>query len=250
MHTERVTIEVEGGAVDAVVFRPDGEASRPPVLFYQDGLGLRPALERIAARFAAAGYVVLLPNMFWRAGAFPPIDAKTVFQEGNPERERVMKLVRTATSPALAMKDTEAFLRFLDARSDVRGPRVGCVGYCLGGLFAMTAAGTFPERVAAAASIHGARLATDEPDSPHLLAPKMRGEIYVGVAEIDRAHTPETTARLEEAFTSAGVRHTIELYPGVVHGFAPDDTAVHDAAASDRHFERVLALFARTLGAA
>lgn len=244
---ERVEIRGDEGAIDARLFLPEAAAVGPwpAVLFYMDGLGLRPSLFRMAQRFADAGHLVLAPNMYWRAGELAPFDPATVFAPG-PERERLMK-VALGTTPAMAMRDTAAFLRFLDAEPRARAGAIGCVGYCLGGLFAFTAAGTFPERVAAAAAVHGSRLATDQPDSPHLLAPKMRGEIYLGVAETDHGHTAETTARLEKAFGEAGVRSTIELYPGTTHGFAPDDTPVHDAAAAAHQLERVLALFGRAL---
>lgn len=244
---EKVDIRGDEGTIGAQLFVPEGKGPFPTVLFYMDGLGLRPALYRMGERIAAAGYLVLLPNMFWREGELS-FDPATAFTPGTPERERIMKVIG-ATTVAGAMKDTEAFLRFLDAEPRASAAKIGCVGYCLGGGFALTAAGTFPERIAAAASIHGARLATDKPESPHLLVPKMRGEIYVGVAETDHGHTPEVTALLEKSFADAGVRGTVELYPGASHGFAPDDTPVYDKASSDRHFERILALFGRSLTA-
>jgi len=117
----------------------------------------------------------------------------------------------------------------------------------MGGPFSLTAAGTFPERVKAAASFHGGRLATDAPDSPHLLAPKMRGEIYVGVAESDDFAKPEETKRLEDAFESAGTKSTIEVYPGTKHGWTITDHSVYDKDGSDRHWENLLGLFGRNL---
>jgi carboxymethylenebutenolidase len=125
--------------------------------------------------------------------------------------------------------------------------KTGCVGYCMGGAFALSAAGTFPDRIAAAASLHGARLATDKPDSPHLLAPKMRASVYVGIAGIDPHFTPEEKQMLESALQSAGVEHTVEVYPGVKHGFAVDDTPAYDQAASELHWQRILNLFAANL---
>jgi carboxymethylenebutenolidase len=157
-----------------------------------------------------------------------------------------MPLVRSV-SAKLVMEDTASYLAFLDGQPSVAGGKIGCVGYCLGGGLALSAAGTFPDRVAAAASFHGGRLATDQPDSPHLLAPKMRGEIYVGIAGLDTHFTPEEKQRLESTLNAAGVKNTVEVYPEVKHGFAVNDTPVYDRAAAERHWEQMLALFGRNL---
>jgi carboxymethylenebutenolidase len=145
------------------------------------------------------------------------------------------------------MRDTRALLAFIASQPGVQGLKVGCVGYCLGGRLALTAAGFFPDRIHSAASLHGSRLAGDQSDSPHLLAAKVQAELYVGVAEKDHLAGPAATAKLEAAYQEAGVRHEIEIYPGTGHGFVTDDAPVYDKAASEHHFERVLALFARNL---
>jgi len=141
------------------------------------------------------------------------------------------------------MEDTASFLEFLRLQPAIADQKVGCVGYCMGGAFALCAAGTFPDQIAAAASFHGARLATDQPNSPHLLASKMRAEIYVGIAGIDPHFTPEEKHRLESALQSAGVKHTVEVYPHVKHGFAVADTLAYDRAASERHWQEIIRLF-------
>jgi carboxymethylenebutenolidase len=246
MNRSRIDIKTADGIADCHAFHPSGTGPWPAILFYMDGLGLRGALFDMAARFASHGYYVLLPNMFYRSGPFAPFDAATVFKGGGPEMDRLMALVRSVDFAA-AMRDTRAFLDALEREPLVTAAKVGCVGYCLGGGFSVTAAGTYPDRVAAAASLHGSRLATDAPDSPHLLAERMRGTLYIGVAEVDRNHTPEVTRRLEAALDRAGVAHTIEVYPGVAHGFAVDDTPPYDRAAAERHWERVLDLFRKTL---
>jgi len=145
------------------------------------------------------------------------------------------------------MRDTAAFLNFLGPQPFVAGEKVGCVGYCMGGGFALSAAGTFPERVAAAASFHGGRLATDHTDSPHLLAEKMRAEVYVGVAGIDPHFPDDERQRLEDALDAAGVRSVVEVYSGAHHGFAVPGLPVYDREASERHWQRLLELFGRTL---
>jgi carboxymethylenebutenolidase len=237
-----ISIPMEHGVTEAYVARPSGARSVPPVLFFQDGLGLRPALFEMANRLASHGYHVLLPNMFWRSGPFEPFDASTVFAGPGPEMDRLMKIVLAVTSEN-AMRDVAAFLDHLGAQPDVtdRGRRVACVGYCMGGGLSVCAACSFPDRVVAAASIHGGRFLT-APESPEIIAKQLRARVYIGVAEIDRTHTPEVTRQLAAALAEAGVPHQIELYPEVTHGFAVPDLPPYNAEAAERHWERVLAL--------
>ena len=132
-------------------------------------------------------------------------------------------------SAANVMRDTGAFLEYLGALADARAAKIGTTGYCMGGRFSLTAAGTFPDRIAAAASFHGGNLATDAPDSPHLLAPKMRGvKLYFAAAVEDPSFPDDMKQRLEEALTAAGVDHRIETYAGMRHGWVPSDTPVHN----------------------
>jgi carboxymethylenebutenolidase len=162
------------------------------------------------------------------------------------DRDRMMAMVQSITK-AGAMQDTGHYLAFLDRQPGVLAPRVGCVGYCMGGGLSLTAAGTYPDRVVAAGSFHGGRLATDAPDSPHLLAPKMRGEIYVGVAGDDPYLSPGETERIDMALRDGGANYTVEVYPGAQHGFAVPDVPAYDRDASERHWEKLLDLFKRNL---
>jgi carboxymethylenebutenolidase len=214
------------------------------VIFYMDAFGIRPALCDMAERLASNGYRVLLPDLFYRSGPTQSFAPESAFKEG-PERDRLMQRFRSINNKLL-MEDTAAFLDFLESEPTITG-KVGCVGYCMGGAFALSAAGTFPGRVAAAASLHGGRLATDQPDSPHLLAPKMRASIYVGIAGIDPHFTPEEKQRLESALQSAEVKHAVEIYPDVKHGFAVNDTPAYDRAAVERHWQQILKLFGDNL---
>src|SRR5262249_40005415 len=139
------------------------------------------------------------------------------------------------------MSDTAAFLDYLASQPDVKPGGIGTTGYCMGGLLSLTAAGTYPDRIAAAASYHGGRLATDAPDSPHLLASRMRARVYVAGAIEDSSFTEEMKERLERALTEAGVDHTIETYPAR-HGLVLTDHASYDPAAAERHWETLPAL--------
>ncbi len=245
MSETKINIKTADGTCDSYTYSAPGEASAPAVIFYMDGLGIRAELRAMADRLASNGYFVLLPNMYYRAGDYPPIDVSTMLTD-ETQRNRMMALVQSVTN-AGTVRDTTAFLDFLSKEPRVKGSKVGCVGYCMGGPLVLTAMGTFADRMAAGASIHGANLANDRPDSPHLLAPKMRGKVYVAVAEIDPWLQPGETDRLKTALEAAGTNFTMELYPGVQHGFATGGNPMYDRSAAERHWERILALFRETL---
>ncbi len=197
MDVQTIEIKTKDGLAPCQFFAPPGSDKRPAVIVYMDAFGIRQALSEMARRLASYGYWVLLPDLYYRSGAMAPFDPAKAFAD-EKERDRLTPLYKSLNH-RIVMDDTSSFLDFLAGHAPTAGKKVGCVGYCMGGGFALTAAGTFPDRVHAAASFHGARLATDQPDSPHLLAPKMRGEVYVGTAGIDPHFTPEEKQRLETA---------------------------------------------------
>jgi len=237
---KRIEIETRDGACPSNVFRPPSGRPWPAVLVFMDGLGIRPAMLEIGERLATHGYFVLLPDLFHRSGAYEPMDPHAIFPD--PEKRRMLRerFLALAT-PLNVMSDTGAFLDFLAHSPDVKPGRIGTTGYCMGGLMSLTAAGTYPDRIAATASYHGGRLATDEHDSPHLLAPRIRSRVYIAAATDDASFTDEMKTRLEDALTQAGVDHRIETYPAK-HGWVFRDTPVYDRAASERHWETLLTL--------
>jgi len=241
----KISIETRDGSCPAYVYRPDGNGPWPGVLVFMDGIGIRPAMLEIGERLAAGGYFVLLPDLYYRSGPYAPMDAKTVFTD--PEQRKVlMEKFMSQATPANVMSDTKAFLDYLATQRDVKKGAIGTTGYCMGGLMSLTAAGTYPDRIAAAASYHGGRLATDAPDSPHRLAPKMKARVYVAGAIEDQSFPDDMKARLEQALTDAGVDHMVETYPAK-HGWVLRDTPVHDAAAAERHWKTLLALLGTVL---
>lgn len=240
-----ITVTTRDGTCPAYVFRPEGAGPFPAVLVYMDGAGIRPDMLHVGEQLAAMGFYALLPDYFYRSGPYAPMDPKIVFAVPEKRKELFERFFAPAT-PANVMSDTAAFLAFLDAQPDVKHSGYGTTGYCLGGLMALTAAGTYPDRFVAAASFHGGKLATDAPDSPHLLAPKLKARVYVAGAIDDASFPDAMKARLETALTEAHVDHVVETYPAR-HGWVLRDMPVYDAAGEKRHWKALQALFAATL---
>ncbi|MGC5008064.1 dienelactone hydrolase family protein [Streptomyces sp. NBC_00353] len=243
-----VDIPTQEGVADAYLTHPDDSSPHPAVLLYMDAFGLRPHLKKMADRLARAGYTVLAPNVFYRHGRAPVVELPDVIDPvRRPEIfERIGPIMNSLT-PDLAMRDADAYLRWLTACPLTTDGPVGITGYCMGARLALRTAGTYPERVAAVAGFHGGRLATDSPDSPHLLADRITAELYFGHADQDPSLPPEQINRLDEALTAAGVRHHSEIYPGAHHGFTQADTAAYDSTADERHWTALLALLDRAL---
>lgn len=244
MSQQQVTIQAKDGICKAWVLTPEGKGPWPGVIFYMDGFGIRPAMIEMATHIAKQGYVVLLPDLYYRYGSYGPFDPKEVLK--GDFRATMGPLMSTTDNHKVA-EDTAAFLSYLDSRDDVAGDKVGTVGFCMGGGMALTAAGVYPNRVAAAASFHGGNLATDLPVSPHLVAPKIKAEVYVAGADKDHSYPPEMAQRLEDALTQAGVRHKCEIYEGKLHGWMKPDMPVFDAQAAERGWKELFALYSRTL---
>jgi carboxymethylenebutenolidase len=239
-----LTIATQDGTCAATLVTPDGGAKgRRGVILYMDAFGPRPALVAMAGRLAEHGYAVLVPDLFYRNAPYGPFDAKTAFTNEH-SRKALMALIQ-GTTQAMTARDTAAFLEALETHS-AQGP-MGVVGYCMGGGRALTAAGTYPDKVAAAASFHGGGLASEAPDSPHLLAPRMKARIYVGVAGVDNSFPPEQSARLAQALREAEVDHAVENYVGKSHGWCVPDHGVYDEAGAERHWKRLLTLFGEAM---
>ncbi|MEU6547779.1 dienelactone hydrolase family protein [Streptomyces sp. NPDC046859] len=242
-----VDIPTEDGVADAYLARPADGRPRPAVLLYMDAFGLRPRLEAMADRLAAAGYTVLVPNLFYRARRAPVLDLpEFIDTAARPDIFEALGPMMRQLTPEAAMRDAGAYLRWLESCPAAADGPVALTGYCMGARLSLLTAGTYPDRVAAAAGFHGGRLATEAPDSPHLVAGRVTAELYFGHADGDPSLPPEQIERLEKALTEADVRHRCEVYPGAGHGFTQSDTAAYDRAADERHWEALLDLLDRT----
>lgn len=238
-----VDLRTDDGICPTHVFKPEGGGHWPGVVFFMDGLGVRPALFEMGERMAQGGYHVILPDLYYRSGFAAPgarlFSDRAILEEW---KTRVLPTVSIAN----IMRDMPAYFAHLDAHAASPRDRIGTTGYCMGGRLSLAAAGHFPDRVAAAASYHGGGLATGAPDSPHRLAPVMHARVYVAGAKEDSGFDDAQKRRLEEALTEANVDHRVETYDAR-HGWVPTDTPAHDAAAAERHWETLLALFGDTL---
>lgn len=246
MSGSTVDIRTPDGIANAYLARPDDEP-HPGVLLIMDAFGLRPAVEEIADRIAAGGYVALAPNVFYRSGRSPVPPAGDL--RDADERARFFKSLRPlmdALTPERVAADGAAYL---DRLAEVASPGpVAITGYCMGGRLGWRIATAHPDRVAALAGFHVGGLVTDDPASAHLSAGELAAELYLGFADEDPNATAEQIATLERSLDEAGVRYRAEVYEGARHGYTMADQPVYDEAASERHVSELLALLERTLG--
>ena len=236
-----IDVKTRDGVADAYLARPDDE-QRPAVLLLMDAYGLRPQIEGMADRIAGEGYVVLAPNLFYRAGRAPVISLEGL---GDPDRQRalfeqVIPLMGELT-PDRIVSDGGAYLDRVEQLGS--GP-VAITGYCMGGRVGWRIAAAYPDRVAALAGFHVGGLVTENDDSPHRSAGSLAAEVYMGFADNDRSMSAEQIAELERALDSAGVRYRSEVYPGAAHGYTMADTPAYDEAAAERHYTELFALLA------
>jgi carboxymethylenebutenolidase len=244
MIDQEIEIPTRDGHTTTFISHPERDGPHPVILFFMDAPGIREELRDMARRLATSGYYVVLPNMYYRAhvmeiGPIPP-------EEDAPERKRMAELMFGLNIP-LVMQDTQALLDFIATQPAASKGPIGCLGYCMSGQYAINAAATFPDRVAAAASIYGTHLMTDKPDSPHKVARNAKAELYFACAEFDRWAPLEMIEPLRSALNADNVQAEVELCPGVHHGFAFPKRPVYNKDAAERHWERLLALYRRRL---
>ncbi len=239
-----VDIPTDDGAMESFVVHPD-RGAHPAVLMLMDAPGIREELRDMARRLASTGYVVVMPNLYYRAGRDTLFGPDVL--EAGPERDR-MRAIRTKMTIPPVMRDVAAMLRFADGLAAVRPGAVGVHGYCMSGPYALAAAARYPGRIAAAASFYGTWLVSDAEESPHLTLGRGRAELYIACAEIDELAPLPMVAELRALFEASGAAGEIELHPGVHHGFAFPQRRIYDRAAAERHWERLIALYRRRLG--
>jgi carboxymethylenebutenolidase len=243
-----VEIKTPDGTCDAAFFHPK-TGTYAGVLIWPDAFGLRPSLRGIGRRLAAEGYSVLVPNPFYRVAKDSFTDASTV--NFAAERPKINALMTSVTTAGNAEKDAVAYVAFLDAQKEVdKKKKIGVQGYCMGGPLVLRTSATIPDRIGAGASFHGGGLVTANPDSPHLLAPKIKARLYFGIASSDDKTQPDAKVKLKEAFPAA----RIEVYADAMHGWCIPDMPpqangmpTYSKADAERAWAELLALYKTAL---
>jgi carboxymethylenebutenolidase len=241
-----IDIATGDGAMETFVTYPERGGPYPAVFVMMDAPGIREELRMMARRLATVGYYVLLPNLYYRAGR----DTKygpDVLTHGSAEHAR-MRTVRTKMTIPPVMDDVAVMLRFVTGEDAAADRPVGIHGYCMSGPYALAAAARYPDRIAAAASFYGTWLVNDAEESPHLNLAKIKGEVHVACAEHDELAPLPMVEELKTLFQRVGTKGEIEMYMGVHHGFAFPERWCYDVPAAERHWERLIALYRKTLG--
>lgn len=240
-----VEIKTPDGTCDAYFVHPV-KGKYPAVLVWPDIFGLRASFRQMGRRLAESGYSVLVVNPFYRTKKAPTAPEHADFSD--PATRTALVALMTSLTPATVLTDAKAFIGFLDHQSSVDKKRkMATTGYCMGGPFTMRTAAAFPERIGAGASFHGASLATDAADSPHLLVPKMKAQYLIAIAENDDKREPEAKNLLREAFDKAHLPAEIEVYAGTMHGWCPPDAQVYNHDQAEKAWARMLVLFKTAL---
>jgi carboxymethylenebutenolidase len=239
-----VAIRTPDGTTDAALYHPAGAGPWPGVLMFTDILGLRPAFRGMGRRLASSGYVVLVPNPFYRTKAAPVIDGPFDFAK---DGARLQPLTAPLT-PEAVTRDEQAWIAHLDALPAVsKTARLGVVGYCMGGPRVMQTAALRPDRVGASMSCHGGGVVTDQPSSPHLLAPKIKARSYFAIAANDAMRQPDQKDKLLAAYAAAGNPCGAEVYDGANHGWCVPDGAAYNKPQAERAWAQMLALYKEAL---
>ncbi len=245
MKQEKVTVQTGDGACPVHVFAPGDGGTYPAAIMYTDAFGIRPASLAMGRRLASNGYVVLVPDIFYRYGDYGPLSPREVL--ASPDGFAPLAPIMSSTDTKRAAQDTHALLDYLASRADVADAGVGVTGYCMGGTLAFAAAGTYPDRIAALATFHAGRLITDDELSPARVAKDIRARVLIAGADQDAGYPPAMAAELDRMLTDAGVDHTMEVYPEARHGWTQTDFPVYDEAAAERHWTELVGLFDTTL---
>lgn len=249
MREKDIIIKTADGDLDTFICHPEEDGPHPAVVIYMDAPAIREELRDMARRIATVGYYVALPNLYYRDGTEKTygFDAVAMFEgAGDEHRKRMFELMGTLTN-AKVVSDTGPLIEAVRADKEAEAGPMGCVGYCMSGQFIVAVAAAYPDDYAAAASYYGVSIITEEDDSPHLAADKIKAELYMAFAETDHYVPQETVDKIPAVFDAAGTNYRVEIYPGTDHGFAFPGRPAHNKAAGERHWERMFALFDRNL---
>ena len=254
MKEQTVDVLTQDGIMKTFVTHPEEGGSFPPIVLFMDIWGLRAELYDIARRLAAEGFACILPDLYYRQGEgahneFRDEHGRMISLHRLDEaREKQVHELRHKVTGAQMMEDTGHLLTLIDEHAAMRAGPVGSIGWCMGGWLALAAAGHYPDRFQAGASLHGTRLISDTPDSPHLLADRFRGELYCGFGELDHLSPPPMAEELATLLEPCAVDYRWSMHKGVEHGYALPDRDIYDSRAAARDWEMIHAMFRRVFG--
>ena len=247
-----VDVKTPDGACDAMFIHPT-TGSHPGVIIWPDAFGLRPAMIDMGKRIAAEGFSVLVPNPYYRMTKAPGIDMNGFSFANQADMAKLRPLMGSIGAAGAAEKDAAAFVAFLDAQKPVNAAKkIGAQGYCMGGPLVFRTLAAVPNRMGAGGSFHGGGLVTDQPTSPHLLIPKMKGRLYIGIASNDDSRQPDAKDKLKDAFAAANVPAEIEVYKSL-HGWCvPDMPAeaanpIYNKPEAEKAWAKLVALYKTAL---
>lgn len=241
-----VTIKTADGMCEASLSRPQGKGRWPCVVMWPDAFGLRPVFREMGKRLAGEGYVVLVPNQYYRSQPAQPEGVSINF--GNPDDMKKFGALRAPLTPDAVARDGATFIGYLDKQPFTKtAAKAGVVGYCMGGPMTLQTAAAVPSRVGAGCSCHGGGLVTDTPDSPHLLVPHIKARFYFAIAANDDQRQPDAKDKLRQAFDAAHLPAKIEVYDGCQHGWCVPGQPVYNQAGAERAWAEMLALYKTAL---
>ncbi len=242
--SRKVTIKTKDGTADAFFVYPK-KGKHPAVIMWPDIAGLRPAYETMGSRLAEDGYAVLVVNQYYRSAPAPILN--TISEWRTEAGAAKLKPMIPLVTPAGTISDAAGFVAWLDKQAEVDTARkIGTCGYCMGGPFTFRTAAASPSRVGALGSFHGGGLATDSPDSPHLLIAKFKAAMLIAIAQNDDERDPTAKVKLHDAATAVSRPAEIEVYPAQ-HGWCTLDAPVYDQVQADKAWGRMLATFKQYL---
>lgn len=242
MMEREVLVGTKHGQMPAFAVYPEAGEPSPPVILYMDAPGYREELKNMARRIARQGYFCLLPDLYYRLGTI-----RFELSRRDDGTSSVIRAARNTLTNAMIAEDTAGMLAYLDAQEQAKPGPVGCVGHCMSGRFIVTVAARFPERIAAAAAFYGVQIVTDQPDSPHLIADRIKGEVYLSFAEVDELVPANVVPDITAVLQKAGVKHEVEVVPGTHHGYCFPERAAFHPAASEAAWAKLFAMWKRRL---
>jgi carboxymethylenebutenolidase len=252
VQVDNVSVKTPDGMCDAAFIHPT-TGSHPGVIVWPDAFGLRPAMVDIGKRMAADGYSVLVPNPYYRMTKAPGIDMTGFNFQNQADMAKLRPLMGSIGAPGTAERDAVAFIAFLDEQKQInKAKKIGTQGYCMGGPLVFRTMAAVPTRMGAGGSFHGGGLVTDQPTSPHLLIPKMKGKLYVAVAANDDQRQPDAKDKLKEAFTAANVPAEVEVYKSN-HGWCVPDmpaeasSPIYNKPDAEKAWAKLVALYKTAL---